>query len=377
MRLFDDVAPRVADPYLRRALELAEHGRGATSPNPAVGCVIVRDGAVVGEGFHPRAGEPHAEVFALSRAGGSARGATAYVTLEPCNHHGKTPPCVDALIAAGVARVVVGMPDPDPVASGGTERLRAAGVEVAFADDPRPFQEINEGWLKRIATGVPLVTAKVALSLDGHPGLDAGVRSSITGTSGAMLTRELRRRVDAVLVGSATVVADDPELTVRDATGARAEHQPLRVVLVHRTLPPRDSRLFTDGLAPTLVLVSDDFADDAALGMLPGPVLVERFAADRGLMGALAVLGSRGVSDVLVEPGPRLMGALWAEADLPDVLVTASAGGMAGDRAPALFTGAADREDQTLVRRMKPVETGIVGDVSVTVWRPSGADDVQ
>lgn len=374
MRLFDDVASRVDDPYLRRALELASRGRGATWPNPCVGCVIVSDGRVVGEGFHPRAGEPHAEVFALARAGEAASGATACVTLEPCAHHGKTPPCTEALIAAGIKRVVIGMPDPNPAAAGGAEMLRAAGVDVRFADDPAPYVSLNEGWLKRMSTGLPFVTAKVALSLDAKVALDHGEPAAITGPAGAGVTRLLRSHSDAVLVGAATVIADDPELTVRDETGGRSEHQPLRVVLAHRTLPPRDSRVFSDGRAPTLLLVSDDLDDSAESDALLESVVVSRYDSARGLAGAMAVLGERGVCEVLVEPGPRLLSSLWRTPECLDRLVTVTAGGMAGPGAPSLYEGVPDRDSRRLVHRFVPLEAGIVDDVSVTVWRPRGAD---
>jgi len=374
MRLFDDVASRVPDPFLRRALELALHGRGAAWPNPLVGCVIVSGGRIVGEGFHPRAGEPHAEVFALAHASERSRDATAYVTLEPCDHHGKTPPCTDALIAAGISRVIIGMRDPNPVAAGGAQRLREAGIAVEFADDPAPFEAVNEGWLKRQATGRPLVTAKVALSLDARVAFDAGEPARITGVSGARVTRLMREGADAVLVGAATVIADDPELTIRDDSGTRAEHQPLRVVLAGRTLPPADSRVFSDGQAPTLLVLPDDFDAASGLRALPDSVLVERYDPAAGLNGALEALAARGVGELLVEPGPRLFTSLWGSQGLLDTLVTVTAGGMAGPHAPTLYSGGTDRESNELQHRFAPAEVGIVGDVTVTVWRRSAAD---
>ncbi len=371
MRLFSNSALRVEDPFLRHALALAERARGATAPNPLVGCVVVRSGRVVGEGYHPRAGEAHAEVFALADAGAQARGADVYVTLEPCSHHGKTPPCTDALIAAGVSRVVIGMRDPNPEAARGAERLAAAGIDVEFARDPQPFAELNEGWLKRIATGLPLVTAKVALTLDGRPSFVEGERAAITGASGAEVTRRLRRRADAVVVGAATAIADDPALTVRDADGTLARHQPLRVVLVRDRVPDASSAIFCDDAASTLVLAAED-ADEASLGRLPVGVLIERFDAAEGLRGALRHLGHRGLSEVLFEPGPLLLTSLWSEG-LLDHLVTVTGGGMAGPTAPSLFLGKPDRTDSTLTHVATPVEAGIVGDVAVTVWRPADA----
>jgi diaminohydroxyphosphoribosylaminopyrimidine deaminase/5-amino-6-(5-phosphoribosylamino)uracil reductase len=345
VRLFEDVASRVDDPYLSHAVSLALRGRGATSPNPIVGCVIVADERIVGEGYHPMAGEPHAEVFALRDAGDAARGATAYVTLEPCAHHGKTPPCAEALIEAGISRVVIGMADPNAEASGGAARLREAGIEVEFAADPKPFAGLNEGWLKHLATGMPLVRAKIALSLDGHSTLDSGRPASITGASGAVVTRMLRAASDAVAVGSATVSTDDPALTVRDADGMLATRQPLRVVFFRDAVPPPTARVLNDEAAETLLLDTSE-----------------------GLSAALASLGKRGVCELLVEPGPRLLAALHVEG-LIDELVVVTAGGMAGCDSPHSFSGPADRRDATLLHRMRPVEAGIVGDVSVTVWR--------
>jgi len=371
MRLFSDSYIRVSDPYLRRALELAERARGATAPNPLVGCVIVADGRVVGEGYHPRAGEAHAEVFALAAAGSDARCAVAYVTLEPCNHHGKTPPCTDALIAAGVSRVVIGMPDPTPQAGGGAERLRAAGIDVEFAEDPSAFEELNEAWLARVRTGLPLVTVKVGASLDARLAFVRGERAAITGPSGAEVTRRLRAGCDAIVVGAATVDADDPSLTVRDASGSLAEHQPLRVVLARSSVPSPDSRVFCDDAAPTLVLAADTLPADN-LSALPSHVIVQHYDSAAGLTEAWRELARRGCSEVLVEAGPGLLSALWTEHAF-DHLAIVTAGGMAGPDAVPLFLGAADREEDTLVAPLAPLEAGIVGDVSVTVWRAQHA----
>ena len=368
MRLFDDVASAVDDPFLRRACELAERARGATSPNPLVGCVIVSEGVVVGEGYHPRAGEPHAEVFALAAAGARARGADAYVTLEPCRHHGRTPPCTEALVSAGVAREIIGMPDPTSQAGGGAVELQRAGIEVRFAEDPAPFELLNEGWLALQRRGRPLVVAKLGLSLDAAVALAPGERASMTGESGASVTRILRSRADAVMVGAATVVADDPALTVRDAQGTLAHHQPTRVVLARSGLPPADARLFTDGAAPTLVLLAPGAA--AAGFESPDNVAVEHLTSGARLAVAFDALGNRGLAEVLVEPGPRLLEALRAE-DLIDYLVTVVAGGVAGPGALPAFGGADAPDDRALSHRFSAVEAGIVGDVSVTVWRHS------
>jgi diaminohydroxyphosphoribosylaminopyrimidine deaminase/5-amino-6-(5-phosphoribosylamino)uracil reductase len=369
VRLFSDVSSWVDDPFLSRAIALAERGRGRTAPNPVVGCVVVADGRIVGEGFHPRAGEPHAEVFAVRDAGDSARGADVFVTLEPCSHHGRTPPCTDALIAAGVKRVVIGMRDPNPGSAKGAEVLRDAGIAVDFADDSEPFAAINEGWLKRIAVGMPFLTAKVALSLDGHGAFRAGERAAITGTAGAAVTRLLRSSSDAVIVSAATVIADNPSLTVRDADGAPDARQPIRLVLVRETLPPEDAAVFTDGLAETKLLVSGAGPAGMTATYAGAEVL---HAPGVELVDALGVLGELGVGEVLLEPGPRLFTSAW-EAGVLDQLVTVTAGGCAGSAAPALFSGSPDRAGDALLGRMRPHEAGIVSDVSVTAWRPTGS----
>jgi diaminohydroxyphosphoribosylaminopyrimidine deaminase/5-amino-6-(5-phosphoribosylamino)uracil reductase len=369
VRLFFDVASRVSDPHLARAAALAERARGAVSPNPLVGCVIVRDGVVVGEGFHPRAGEPHAEVFALREVGEAARGADVYVTLEPCTHVGRTPPCADALISAGVKRVVIGMPDPNPAAAGGAARLRDAGIAVEFAADPSPFEELNAGWLMRVRHGRPLVTAKVGLSLDAHPALAAAKRASITGGSGSLVTQRLRAASDAVMVSAATVIADDPALTVRDPAGVLAARQPLRVVLVRNQVPQPDARVLTDEVAPTLVLAIG--AEEGLCDFVPASVMVHECSGSP-LRDALASLAARGVGELLVEPGPRLLTALLGDG-LIDRLVVVTAGGMAGADAPPIFVGEAMRTGSALAAQLHPVEAGIVGDVSVTVWEPTVA----
>jgi len=375
MRLFPDPAVGVADPLLARACALAERGRGTVSPNPLVGCVVVRDGAIVGEGYHERPGGPHAEVMALDAAGDAARGADVYVTLEPCNHHGRTPPCVDRLLAAGVASVTIGMPDPNPaVSGGGAAALGERGVRVTWSADPAPFERQNEAWLHRMRTGRPLVTAKVALTLDGHATLVTGRRSRITGTGGARVTTQLRERATAVGVGALTLAVDDPSLTVRDASGVLASRQPRRVVIARSTVPSRDARVFNDGNgAPTVLL--DEAAATAAESALAGTdATVLGYRSGDGLAGALAALAADGCDDILMEPGPRLLSALWAER-LVDMLVVVSAGGMGGP-APLLYDGPADATEDDLRPVMRAVAAAVVDDDAVTVWRPRspGAD---
>lgn len=370
-RLFSDACASVTDPWLRRACELAERGRGTTSPNPLVGCVLVRDGAVAGEGFHERAGGPHAEAAAVAAAGDAARGATAYVTLEPCNHHGRTAPCAAALAKAGVTRVVVGMRDPNPnVAGGGSAELIAAGVDVEFADDPTAFEEQNVEWLHFVATGRPFVRVKTALTLDGHPALAPGVRSAITGEGGRALTMRLRSQADAVMTGAATIAIDDPALTARGADGSRAARQPIRVILARTDQPPADARLFHDGVGRPLLLLPEEADADPALEPLAD---VAGYPIAEGLEGALRALGARGIVSLLVEAGPRLLTALL-EDDLVDELVLYHAGGLAGDGAPALFVGESQEDVTSLRRTLRAVEAGLAATDAVTVWRRAGAE---
>jgi len=371
MRLFSDVSSRISDVYLRRAWLLAENGAGTTSPNPIVGCVVVRDDVVVGEGWHERAGHPHAEVMALRAAGDRAHGATAYVTLEPCAHHGRTGPCAQALIEAGVSHVVIGMADPNPdVAGDGASVLRNAGIDVAFAEDPEPFAIQNEAWLHAIAAGRPFVQVKVALTLDGHAAIHEGAPTQLTGEAASALTMRLRARADAILVGAGTLRADDPALTARDPDGTPAVRQPLRVVLGGSKALPTQARMLHDGLGPVAVLTAlpAELGDAGGTAMLGG---AEILTYDRTLPDALRVLAGRGVVRLLVEAGPRLFTAL-VDADLVDELVLYHAGGFVGPSGPGLYRGAGPRAN--LEKRFSWLESGGAGEDAVTVWRPRKQD---
>ena len=283
---------------LERALELAERGRGTTHPNPVVGAVVVRDGEVVGEGWHERAGGPHAEVVALEAAGERARGATLYVTLEPCTHHGRTPPCVDRVLAAGVARVVAGSLDPNPKARGGVERLRAGGVEVEVVDSFEARRQ-NEAWRTWAALRRPFVTYKVAVTLDGRVAVPGS--RWVSGEESRRLVHELRAASDAVAVGMGTVRADAPALTAR---GVGAARQPRRLAFGHGPLPEGSELELRTG-AP-----ADELAALAAEGVQSlllegGPTLATAFL-DADLVDKLLVF----VAPVLGGSGPRLVGDL-------------------------------------------------------------------
>ncbi|MEM1392405.1 MAG: bifunctional diaminohydroxyphosphoribosylaminopyrimidine deaminase/5-amino-6-(5-phosphoribosylamino)uracil reductase RibD [Cyanobacteria bacterium P01_H01_bin.150] len=236
---------------MQRCLELARRGLGRTSPNPMVGAVIVKDGEIIGEGFHPRAGEPHAEVFALKAAGENARGATIYVSLEPCNHYGRTPPCSEAIVAAGLAKVVVGMVDPNPlVAGGGIKRLQEAGIEVISGVEEEACRKLNEGFIHRILYKKPLGILKYAMTLDGKIATTTGHSAWVTNQDARSAVRVVRAGCDAVVVGGNTVRQDNPRLTSR-LVGA---HNPLRVVMSRSLNLPSEAHLWETQLARTLVL---------------------------------------------------------------------------------------------------------------------------
>jgi diaminohydroxyphosphoribosylaminopyrimidine deaminase / 5-amino-6-(5-phosphoribosylamino)uracil reductase len=279
---------------LERALELAERGRGTTRPNPVVGAVVVRDGDVVAEGWHERKGGPHAEVVALDAAGENARGATLYVTMEPCAHHGTTPPCTDAVLAAGVAKVVAGSLDPNPEARGGLEVLRAAGVAVEL-DDSFAARAQNEAWRTWVSQRRPFVTLKLALTLDGRVTMPGS--RWITGEESRRRVHELRAHVDAVAVGMGTVRADDPQLTARDVD---AERQPRRLAFGHG---PTELELRDGPLEDELRALADDGVQSLLLE--GGPTLAEAFLR-AGLVDKLMLFVAPHVAGDGVLFSPRL-----------------------------------------------------------------------
>jgi diaminohydroxyphosphoribosylaminopyrimidine deaminase/5-amino-6-(5-phosphoribosylamino)uracil reductase len=327
--------------HLRRALELAEGGRGRVSPNPLVGAVVVRDGEVIGEGFHAELGGLHAERAALAdcaERGNDPAGATMYVTLEPCAHQGRQPPCVDALLEAGIARVVIASDDPSEKAAGrGPGILRDGGVEVATAagEQATAARLLNQPFRKHARTGAPLVTLKLAISLDGRTATAAGDSPWITGPDSRALVHRWRAEADAIAVGIGTVLADDPLLTARDIDGAR---QPLRVVFDRRARLPLDSQLLrTLDVAPVLAVVGPE-ADAAALRDAGAEILV----AD-GIASALADLGRRGITSLFLEGGPTLAGAFAAAGEIDESRVFVAPvllGG--GERLAAIDAGTDD-----------------------------------
>lgn len=304
--------------YLRAAVELAAEGLYSCTPNPRVGCLIVRDGRVIGRGAHLRAGEPHAEVNAIRDAGGDVAGSTVYVSLEPCAFHGRTPPCADALIAGNVRRVVAALQDPhERVAGAGFEQLRRAGIVVELRELPEA-RDINAGYLSRVGRGRPFVRIKVAASLDGRTAMASGESRWVTGPAARADVQYWRARSCAVVTGSGTVLTDDPQLTVRDQRFAvqGVIRQPLRVVADTGLRIPADAALLR---APGPVLLAHGVG--VAPAIPPAAEDLEHLALPRGgadragvdLHALLRELARRGCNEVLVEAGPRLVGALLAE----------------------------------------------------------------
>ncbi len=305
--------------FMARALRLAEQGLYTTTPNPRVGCVVVRDGTVVGEGWHARAGEAHAEIHALDGAGERAHGATAYVTLEPCCHHGRTPPCAGALIAAGVTRVVAAMRDPNPqVAGRGLAQLAAAGIAVADGLLAHEARELNIGFVSRMERGRPWLRLKLAASLDGKTALNNGRSQWITGPEARRDGHAWRARACAILTGAGTVRDDDPRLTVRDVA---TDRQPLRVVVDSHYETPPTARILEGG--NTLVAVAkEDAAQAAALCAAGAEVLVLPNPQGKvDLPRLLARLAERGVNELHVEAGHKLNGSLLREGLVDELLL--------------------------------------------------------
>ena len=349
---------------MRRAVLLAERGLGSTTPNPVVGCVVLgSDGSVVGEGWHERAGRPHAEVRALAEAGERARGGTAVVTLEPCAHAGRTGPCVEALISAGVSRVAVGVADPTLAAGGGAARLRDVGVEVIEGVEAQACEDVARHWLTFARTGRPHVTWKLAATLDGRTAAADGTSRWITGSQARADVHRLRARCDAVLVGSGTRRVDDPHLAVRGIEGVR---QPLRVVIETSAALPLTARVL-DESARTLVIVGSDASDyhlqrlrDAGIDV----AIVPTSAKGVDLTAVLAELARRDVVDLLVEGGARLVGSLVAQG-LLDEVVAYLAPVLLGAGHAALGPAGIATIDQAL--RLRPIDHTPFGpDIRIT-----------
>ncbi|HDR13886.1 MAG TPA: bifunctional diaminohydroxyphosphoribosylaminopyrimidine deaminase/5-amino-6-(5-phosphoribosylamino)uracil reductase RibD [Desulfobacteraceae bacterium] len=362
--------------FMRRALAMARRGLGRTSPNPTVGAVIVKDGEVLAAGYHRAAGKPHAEIEALARAGKRAERATMYVTLEPCNHHGRTPPCTEAILESGLGCVVVGMRDPNPrVAGGGCEKLRRQGVEVREGVLEAECCRLNEAFVKFVTTGAPMVTAKTAMTLDGFTATVSGDSKWITGERSRHLVHRLRDRVDVVMVGVGTVLADNPRLTVRAVR--RANPQPYRVIVDSNLRTPKEAAVVACGDPErTIIAVGKgaprvrrrEFSD-------AGVELVECPEGPDGIdIGALlGILAAREVVNVLVEGGARLLGSMLRERLIDKVYIFRAPLLLGGsDGVPMAFGPGADEIRRCL--KLKDLRVRRIDNDVLTVGYPEYPD---
>jgi diaminohydroxyphosphoribosylaminopyrimidine deaminase / 5-amino-6-(5-phosphoribosylamino)uracil reductase len=330
--------------YMQLALRLAEAARGQTSPNPMVGCVIVKDGVLVGTGSHLKAGEPHAEVHALRMAGDKARGATAYVTLEPCSHFGRTPPCADALIESGVKTVVIAMLDPNPVVAGrGADRLRQAGITVITGVLKKEALKLNEVFVKYIRTRRPFVTIKTASTLDGKVATATGSSRWITGEASRQDVHRLRHEHDAILVGVNTVITDDPELTTRLPLGGR---NPIRMIVDSTLRIPLSARVISDVKAPTWIFTTDK-ADQDKWQKLTDIGIRVLSTGEEPMVNVdqlLKMLGEHEITSLLVEGGGQINSA-FLQAQAIDKLISYIAPKLVGGQAaPSPFDGLGIKE---------------------------------
>ncbi len=357
--------------FMARALQLAERGYYSAKPNPRVGCVLVKGERIIGEGYHYAAGMPHAEVDALARVR-EPRGATAYVTLEPCCHHGRTPPCAEALIEAGIARVVYAVGDPNPrVDGGGAARLRAAGVDVCAGIMAQAAERLNRGFFRRMRSGVPFVTVKLGMSIDARTALPSGASQWITSPAARADVQRLRATAGAVVTGSGTIIADDPSLTVRDERFDIAGVQPLRVVLDSNLRAQPPLKLFA---TPGEVLVFTAAADDRFAAGLRGAgahiECVPRTGAGLDLTAILERLATRNVNEVLVEAGPTLTAAFIA-GDFADEIVAYVAPRILGHDARSAFALPAP-PTLAAARELEIVDVRQLGDDLRLTFRPRG-----
>lgn len=336
--------------FMDLALQWAKSAIGQTEPNPAVGAIIVKDGEIVGMGAHLKAGGPHAEVHALAMAGEKARGATMYVTLEPCSHYGRTPPCADAVIRAGISKAVIATLDPNPLVAGrGAKRLEEAGIEVLIGVREAEARQLNEVFNKFITSRKPFVTVKTANTLDGKVATETGSSRWITGEEARHYVHQLRHRNQAILVGVGTVIADNPQLTTRLPEGGR---NPIRIILDSRLRIPLDARVLTDGQAPTWIYTTEEADPEkrerlAAMGI---PVIPLSSGPQVDVSDVLAHLGEQQISSVLVEGGSQVNGSFLRAREIDKIITFIAPKLVGGQHAPTSFGGQGiDRMDQAIL----------------------------
>lgn len=335
--------------WMRRAIELARQGQYSTKPNPNVGCIIVKDGVVVGEGFHPKAGQPHAEVFAMRQAGEQARGATAYVTLEPCAHYGRTPPCAKGLVEAGVAKVIVACPDPNPLVAGkGVQILKDAGIDVEVGICEDEAHPLNDGFLKAMATGMPYVRLKIASSLDGRTAMASGESKWITGSEARQDVQHWRAISGAVITGIDTVLADDCQLNVRSLKGIddiSSIVQPKRIILDRQGRLPLTTKILE---TPETVMVMGPYRQELAdLGVIQFEIQPLKELLQQ-------LVQQHQIYDVLVEAGATLSTA-FLQAGLVDELISYVAPTLLGQTARSMFNAEFSRMAEQLRFKLQDV----------------------
>ena len=365
--------------HMQRAIALARQALGTTSPNPSVGAVIVKDGVVIGEGFTLPPGQRHAEIGALQQAGPAARGATLYTTLEPCCHYGRTPPCTKAIIAAGVRQVHLSVIDPNPRVSGeGCAELRAAGVEVVVGEEAEQVEELYEAFARYITTGLPFVSAKYAMSLDGKIATFTGDSKWVSGVEARNVVQQMRREVDAIMVGINTALVDDPQLTARDERGVPLVRQPLRVVLDTNCRMSSGARMLREP-GKTLVVVSAKAPEERVANLVAaGAEVFQTSVGTGGMVGleaVLAELGRRGVVSLMAEGGGILLGSLF-DAGLIDkvyVFIAPLIIGGQGAASPVEGRGASRMADAWRLKRARVQPVGhdwLIAGYAVTAGKP-------
>jgi len=348
--------------FMRLALQLAEKGRGSTSPNPMVGAVIVKDGIIVGKGYHKAAGMEHAEVEAIKDAGEKTKDATLYVTLEPCNHYGKTPPCTDLILKSGIKKVVVAVKDPNPLAAGGLKRLEEAGIETRVGVLEEDAKRLNEAFFCYVAKQRPFVIWKAAMTLDGKIATATGDSRWVTSKSSRRLVHKLRSYVDAIVAGRGTLAADDPELTVREA---EAQKKPLRVIFDSHLSLPLTLKVFNDQKAPTLVYTTNE-APLTKKEMLNAKgvevVLTSEKEGRVNIREALNDLYSRQITSLLLESGGELTFSFWEEEIVDKIFLFIAPKIVGGRTAPTPVSGKGKEKMEDAFK------------ISLWEWAKSGED---
>lgn len=324
--------------YMNLALNLAKSALGQTSPNPVVGAVLVKDGQLIGMGAHLKAGEPHAEVHAIRMAGDKAEGATLYVTLEPCSHFGKTPPCSDLVIQTGIKKVFVATTDPNPkVAGTGIEKMRRAGIEVEVGLMKQEASELNKVFFYNISTGLPYVTLKSAVSLDGKTATVTGESMWITGEAARLDVHHFRHQHDGILVGVNTVIQDNPTLTTRLPSGGK---NPIRIILDTYLRTPLDSKMLTDHQAPVWIITgSDVLAEHEEAYREFGVEIIKMESPQISIQEILVILGKRGITSLFVEGGAEVHGSFLKERAFQQIVTYIAPKLIGGRQAPVSFGG--------------------------------------